>query len=225
MKKTIITLLTLAGVAVGADLTIQNDTTETLSNADNIYYGDNVTLNVESAISTGQLQFISGTDITAITLNFTEAGSISCSKNWWMTSDSGTVESVNFGFVLTSDAQDDFISKLDSVGSYTQQLISYSQSWEVDECFDDGKISLTLSDNLTSLGYTVVTGNITSLDDLKPGEVGLGQYNTDKNGTDNYKAPVMLYIKAVKTSNIPEPTTATLSLLALAGLAARRRRK
>ncbi len=48
-------------------------------------------------------------------------------------------------------------------------------------------------------------------------------YNADDNSTS--VAYVVQYIAKTPASNVPEPATATLSLLALAGLAARRRRK
>ena len=82
----------------------------------------------------------------------------------------------------------------------------------MDSAWSLGVVSLTLSQNLLDLGYTVKSGKVSGLDDLKAGEFGIGQAGWD--------SPIIVYGKA-----IPEPATATLSLLALAGLAARRRRK
>jgi len=63
-------------------------------------------------------------------------------------------------------------------------------------------------------GYT---GAIYTNDSLEATAANYGKYmlGADKNG---------IYVQYVKADIVPEPTTATLSLLALAGLAARRRR-
>ena len=74
-----------------------------------------------------------------------------------------------------------------------------------------------------------VTGGLTRIDatiDVHDGSKTSGDLNfTTKNNfsaTTNTWSPVL---KDIKVTNIPEPATATLSLLALAGLCARRRRK
>ncbi len=61
------------------------------------------------------------------------------------------------------------------------------------------------------------------------GEDGLLTVTLSGDGSDWHRTPVnqvaLTFVSPAADSNIPEPTTATLSLLALAGLAARRRRK
>ena len=53
-----------------------------------------------------------------------------------------------------------------------------------------------------------------------------GLLNGQKKAASTTFAPVMsIVVNPVASANIPDPATATLSLLALAGLAARRRRK
>lgn len=83
------------------------------------------------------------------------------------------------------------------------------------------KVAITLNvdslDNIEGVTLFKTTGNVTGLDALTVTFM-------DATGTTK-EAAVSFSNGSVVTSNIPEPTTATLSLLALAGLAARRRRK
>ena len=90
--------------------------------------------------------------------------------------------------------------------SFTRTLITTTNGLTN---YSTGNIKLTAIKELDLLGYSNI-GTITSLDALHAGEYGL-LYADNK---------VKLVGKV-----IPEPTTATLSLLALAGLAARRRRR
>lgn len=82
--------------------------------------------------------------------------------------------------------------------------------------------STTLWQSLTLVGgsfTSVADGNaLVSATTLTATEDDFGKYllNNDAGG---------VYVQYVKANLVPEPTTATLSLLALAGLAARRRRK
>ncbi|MBR4311108.1 MAG: PEP-CTERM sorting domain-containing protein [Akkermansia sp.] len=78
-------------------------------------------------------------------------------------------------------------------------------------------LSVASLDNLEGITLFETTGNTTGLEDLTVTFV-------DKDGETKEMA-VAYNNGAVVTTTIPEPTTATLSLLALAGLAARRRRK
>lgn len=83
------------------------------------------------------------------------------------------------------------------------------------------KVAITLNvdslDNIEGVTLFKTTGNVTGLDALTVTFM-------DATGTTK-EAAVSFSNGSVVTSNIPEPTTATLSLLALAGLAARRRRR
>ena len=78
-------------------------------------------------------------------------------------------------------------------------------------------MSVASLENLEGITLFETTGNTTGLEDLTVTCV-------DKDGETKEMA-VAYNNGAVVTTTIPEPTTATLSLLALAGLAARRRRK
>ncbi len=83
----------------------------------------------------------------------------------------------------------------------------------------------------TTTDYTLNGSTIGGASDVS----GLGTFWTD-GGSDHFTISTVTdmsalagnadsFAKYVKTKTVPEPTTATLSLLALAGLAARRRRK
>ncbi|MDO5490761.1 MAG: PEP-CTERM sorting domain-containing protein [Bacteroidaceae bacterium] len=84
--------------------------------------------------------------------------------------------------------------------------------------------SITLSGNTST--STINRGYYFSADQIVVGEDGILELtihgtNTGANNNGKYRTP----LNYVSLSLVPEPTTATLSLLALAGLAARRRRK
>lgn len=91
--------------------------------------------------------------------------------------------------------------------SYSRNLITTTGGFLG---FDVTTYELSSISGLDALGYTMKKGLITSMDDLANGQYGLIL-------TDNK-------VLSLVAKGIPEPTTATLSLLALAGLCARRRR-
>lgn len=82
-------------------------------------------------------------------------------------------------------------------------------------------VAITLNvdslDNIEGITLFKTTGNVSGLDELSV-------TFRDATGTEK-EAAVSFSNGSVVTGSIPEPTTATLSLLALAGLAARRRRR
>lgn len=102
-------------------------------------------------------------------------------------------------------------------------------NFDADSTIDLGEENLILGDNVA------ITLNVDSLDNIEgitlfknAGNVsGLDELTVtfmDASGTKK-EAAVSFSNGSVVTGTIPEPTTATLSLLALVGLAARRRRK
>ncbi len=102
-------------------------------------------------------------------------------------------------------------------------------NFSADSTIDLGEENLILGDNVA------ITLNVNSLDNIEgvtlfknSGNVsGLDKLSVtfrDATGAEK-KAAVSFSNGSVVTGTVPEPTTATLSLLALAGLAARRRRK
>ena len=92
---------------------------------------------------------------------------------------------------------------------HSQTLITLTSGIRNMGTITDSNLKLGEISQLHDLGYTNV-GYITSTDKLEKGQYGLVYTDTG----------MVLAAKA-----IPEPTTATLSLLALAGLMARRRRR
>ena len=83
-----------------------------------------------------------------------------------------------------------------------------------------GKLSVTLSGDMLGEDEIVLFSNVGNVENGEEIEVVVNGVTTTGNVIGN---DVSVDIAGVP--NIPEPTTATLSLLALAGLAARRRRK
>ena len=92
---------------------------------------------------------------------------------------------------------------------YTQNLITLTAGIRYMGAITSTNLILNNISQLDALGYTNV-GYITSADKLEKGQYGLVYTNSGM---------------TLAAAAIPEPTTATLSLLALAGLAARRRRR
>ena len=144
---------------------------------------------------------------TSITIDFGTNGSITSANE------------INFGqnlenITLKATLTDDQISTLSVADAVvTRNLLNAGGNYGVWN-FDTAK-SVTLEIvGLTGYEYK---GLITSADDLTEGQYGY--ISTTKNGV-NAAGTVQMVVKG-----IPEPTTATLSLLALAGLAARRRRR
>ena len=142
---------------------------------------------------------------TSFTINFGTSGSITTAQN------------INFGesvqsFTISASMTDEQLVDLEAGKVVTRTLMTGNANWGIWNFGDKGTKTFSI-DNLA--GYTYV-GAVENTDELKDGEFGYIYTNTDSVDT------VAL---AVKGLSVPEPTTATLSLLALAGLAARRRRK
>lgn len=142
---------------------------------------------------------------TSFTINFGTAGSITTAQN------------INFGtevtsFTLSASMTDEQMVDLKAGKVVTRTLMTGKANWGIWNFGDKGTKTFTI-DNLD--GYTYV-GVVANTDELEAGQFGY-IYN-DTKSIDS----VDLVVKGLC---IPEPTTATLSLLALAGLAARRRRK
>ncbi len=267
MKKTLITLLALAGVAAGAqNLTIGSSTTGNFDLLDG--NNDNTECNI-SVTETATISRIDGSSInnlTTITLKVADNATFTINgyaklpyNNTQKTYNTSITLGNNSSFVLTGvlylgsrnssytgivqnsaitfgDGASITAQSIDTVASaggtstltltanfasddllgltgaslegtrYERTLITTTSGLAN---YSTGNITLTAIDELDLLGYKNV-GTITDASTLKVGEYGL-LYADNK-------------VKLVGMV-IPEPTTATLSLLALAGLAARRRRK
>ena len=266
MKKTFIALLTLAGVAAGAqNLTIGSSTT---GNFDQLNGNNNTECNI-SVTETATIARIDGSGInnlTTITLKVADDATFTINgyaklpyNNTSKTYSTAITLGNNSSFILTgilhlgsrnasytgitqnstitfgsgASLTAASISTVASAGGTSNLTLNanfaetalqgladttlFGKSFERTLItttngltnYSTSNITLTSIKELDLLGYSNI-GTITSLDALHAGEYGL-LYADNK---------VKLVGKV-----IPEPTTATLSLLALCGLAARRRRK
>ena len=141
---------------------------------------------------------------TSFTIDFGTAGSITTAQN------------INFGqniqhFTLSASMTDEQLIALEAGEIVTRTLMTGNANYGIWNFGDKGTKNVLIN-NLE--GYTYV-GAVKSADVLEAGQYGY--IYSDSASVDS----VALVVKGL---SIPEPTTATLSLLALAGLAARRRR-
>lgn len=233
MKKTIIALLALSGVAMAdsviSDLTIFNGTQSGAETQ--LKIGDDVSDVLTMTISGG-----SSWAVTSDSDNWTNSKALAA-----MNADLGTTLTMTdinaYAPVGSGQGRSwtDLTLKINTITAGTNVVI-YTLGTAAGSTMANFKVtgldnvtieyataggdgfSITESYTEGALNYTLfkVTGTLTE------NSIGFSARNSNKNlwGMVAY-APVV----AGPTEVIPEPTTATLSLLALAGLAARRRRK
>ncbi len=248
MKKTFITLLALAGVsmaeptvlwdmnftATGVTLTLAEGVTTNLGSevGKDLISNGAITLNNDSFSfqqTGGQLSYADKFTLLAkVQLGASQPGSwpaifgLGEDNNWcWKPS-----YYVNTGtFNLDKDGFNNVVDESNKGGgvSYTLPTDGYGDIITI-ALQNDGAGKLTLLVDGEVAGYTTITDEI---------QYGNNKYINNftfgaRNGGGN-KANIILhdaqFVSGLATQIIPEPTTATLSLLALAGLAARRRRK
>lgn len=140
---------------------------------------------------------------TSFTIDFGIAGSIT------------TAEKINFGqsvtsFTFSATMTDTQLTDLEAGAVVTRTLMTGNGDYGIWNFGDKGDKSITIN-NLN--GYKCV-GAVANENVLNAGEFGYIYNNGDT------KDSIVLVVKGV-----PEPSTVTLSLLALAALMARRRRK
>ncbi len=221
MKKTLITLLSLGCVAMADSLTLST-TPEYNGTEGGGYCGVVFTLGADDAerftLSAGEL----GSQVTLATISLTERGNkdlesdrvlyITDSNNTYLGSsavftktEGSDVAVFNFGDALTLNTGDTYYAYMTTSGSVA--------SWVAGETTVPG--GQYYSGQLAASGGSLTGTTATNW----------GLLNGQKNAASTTFAPVMsIVVNPVASANIPEPATATLSLLALAGLAARRRR-
>ena len=234
MKKTIIALMALAGVAAAETLTISNANNTATTTGD--WFTE---LSATTANVTGSKAF-SATDYTnsfySVATNVGEGGEYdyvltftlgqnvelsSFSIDFLLHSGSGAAQPVNrtlsYDLTLTT-ATDTLVSYIDqsittttgrTSGNATYKGAAYNTDGSINDETKLGTATFTLPD---SVMLTAGTEYKLTIADIAKNDNGQGTYV----GIGNI---------AMSGQVIPEPTTATLSLLALAGLAARRRRK
>jgi len=230
MKKTLITLLSLAGVAMGIDYntidytfgraTVDDVTTITITSEQSQaltlnYVGTTYETGGNSAEGMINAASYAGTYTPNVQLRQNQA------SDYWMITFSVTnntselITLTNMGFdayVINNDGS----NKSDVVRT-TDTLIIGETSWSQENLITSGG-------NTTDVSFVLGPNDTTSVDLLAGETVQVSfKLGSAAQGTKCYNTYAGL--KGMSVTYIPEPATATLSLLALCGLAARRRRK
>lgn len=227
MKKTIITLLALAGVAAAESLTLTTGikydgvlydgyTNPGITGLDYVYgnWPGSVDNSLAFSIEIDQLfnaDKIGTTDI--ITLN-----SLTVRVH-----DGGWAIGGNRSVTLAVKGQEATYSYTEAMTASGGFLTLSGINWE--GLTKDTMLTFTISSSSGEDCTVALAGSqngvwsgVTAFDTTQWGHKGTGYTDVETNA-----APLVSL--GITTAPIPEPTTATLSLLALAGLAARRRRK
>ena len=255
MKKTLITLLALAGVAVAATTTVTDLTTSATSG--NVTYTAPTTTGGEGSFSGAGIWEVGGGDrahgALTFTLNLTELAKLT-TQTTLVTVDSSADIGLIWGqyngeWGIAGNWQGNLWANNGT--SFVSLDTLMADAWSVADNATDGFITLTMT-----VAHT--TGAQGGMQLYKAGS-STSYYTTNGLGSsantsiDAFKFDTSLIENAAVTSGwvagttasglgtnlettftsahggkvalVPEPTTATLSLLALAGLAARRRRK
>ena len=234
MKRTIIALMALAGVAMAADtgtLTLTNTTasdtiTTAISDNSTDWLKDAITLDDNATIAI----LINGSNTyTPDTLagyaigdtNVGSGGSYTYSVSFTVKEDAPalTLTSISADFIVQSAGGGNQTNS--RWATYNWQFVS-GETTLVDYATADywsqaSGATGSLSMNFGSNAIDLIAGETYTLN-LKITGVNNAENVVDTNGG-------FVHVGSISASIIPEPTTATLSLLALAGLAARRRRK
>ena len=241
MKKTLIALMALAGMAYAADYTVENSWTVNFGSE--YSNGYQITGSVESIDNTWDIVAVTGGSQTdsskRIHLRDSEFGNWTDDFQFSVTLTLGETISASNAWPVFAEigGSDTFVR----FGPYTNagNYVSFDGNFTKNDALLDTTFSVaggeTYTVTLTKIGTDLtlavdgrnvafgtladtVSGNIT--------EVVLGG---DHN--NNYKINSTVHsasygiVTPAESPVVPEPATATLSLLALAGLAARRRRK
>ena len=236
MKKTLITLLALAGVA----------TAETLTFLPSLNAGcTHVSEEPRPSGITGDTELIAKSTISAAAVKAymtSTVGSALLEEGWhWglanMDNDNASdfVKDSDTGFTFRGRAAygGEFVLATVDVGSLlknesnvyvdsitlsfdvTEKNSLYFSAWTWDSTTQEAKSLIALQANPAEYEGTIENISLTSKDKV------LFIFGSDSGGKINTIANIQ---SSYTTATIPEPATATLSLLALAGLAARRRR-
>ena len=195
---------------------------------------DNITLN---GVSMQNTTVITGRELTSI-----QAVARNCagdySFNFMINSETdlvdGAIVAAYFANITVTDAYSTnaYTLKKDGENFYLSVGDGHANSKTEPTSFTvDGGRTLTFGDTALGVGkeYTIVvhgadTNQTVALYDGTQ-LLQVGNYNSNMNGTVEAGQYFDVYQNTTYQSNVPEPTTGSLSLLALAGLCARRRRK
>ena len=257
MKKTIIALLALGGIAMGADSSVVVDVTDVTSSNKTTSFTSMtsgtvaVTLNVEAFKSLGG-EVYSGSQTVLFKLTGEwedgQSGSMGVANNgdasknglygaWTKNNNTISYSSVNMDNCFSANPIDwDNVAGMTMVITYNEGPANYenvsktpclSYSTSVSYLYKNGSIVTTGAEKNDLYRFTIKEGqtvvdmvNVFAASGLEVNDTYVDSY-TVYSGYLNFTDAKALSAARV----VPEPTTATLSLLALAGLAARRRRR
>lgn len=245
MKKTLITLMALSGLAVADTVVTGSDLTWDISSP----YKDCTTVSNGNLTYSGGGWWVSGPTGTlsnAITLEKEQVLKFSCSFDFSSTNSILTLALVgdNGAVVMgksydndvklaTTNETGDSVSRgyafagtnnNGQVANITQGYITMDKEFLVNagDTVNTNVISFTVAYDTTKAQFVGTLAYNGSTADITLGETfDVKAITATFDGDGSYVA----HLNDIKLEVIPEPTTATLSLLALAGLAARRRRK
>ncbi len=242
MKKTLIALMALAGAAFGADYTIDNaetvwtlnfgsaytngyELTGTMAKQGTFWDTDKTAVDGGSQSNSSQRVHMAGgiygswDEDFVFTMNVTLGDTISASKQWPVFGEiKGNGTALRFGPYTNVNNT----VSLDGVNvtKGTNNLVSVEagETYTITLTKIGKDVTVAVNGEISGYGTLAdsVSGNIT--------DIALGG-NTGSDYRINEVVHSISWTKLTVTPTVPEPTTATLSLLALAGLAARRRRK
>lgn len=229
--------------------TIPSDGTEYQLNFDATDAEDpSFVVSTSGAVKVSKTDAYSSSNMEGATVTLTLGGTMTVSDTWgnnfknsmtlnYNFGEVGKIDSVKFGLggnaTTVNITTVTTLSQLEGVTDdlYSRLLIDNDGFiWNSNGTAEAGKWSITDA-GLTTLGYSsagVLSYRDGSYYDVTTGnEVVLGemQYALVLDGLTYGVDTGCKTVRLVATPAVPEPTTATLSLLALAGLAARRRRK
>ena len=228
MKKTLITLLALAGVAAAAPLTLPDTDDFTWiagSNANGIGTGSSADIiqNLAAAITADN---IGNTDLTGWFGGTGQGYGQASYPN-----DIAITATDSFKFVCRPALSGEYVAlgvSLEETASAITLTFSNDKKagyslWSYDATTSTAT-ELIATTGLSAAGTVDVTYNTA---DVNPSTLFVVWTANPSGETGNAGAGQTITISdiALSYTAVPEPTTATLSLLALAGLAARRRRK
>ena len=232
MKKTLFAMaaLALCGTAVAGTYNVSGYEGSGFYAFEPYEYGEAVVLNVDQTVDVSTFDVA---EVGSLTLNFNGASEILASAllNMDLTS------SAPLSITGDPDAHNYWVSALTSATGELKSVTLASTTGEFEsfgyapifegasvEDFGDEPVSVTLGGTAVDyVGYFVIPSSMSGLLDSLIGdnEIALVSYGDQSDGSGQ----LALVGKITGSPATPEPATATLSLMALAGLCARRRRK
>ena len=215
MKKTIITLMALAGVAIANDTGTQFNTAlaESIALCD-YTLGDAFTVELELYVKNAM---------------DTNTGFLQFASNGWIANQAHSYFGIN-----TSDSNNinevaGTYTKVIDGNNYTYTATSISPLWCQNTTLNGSASRGSVWTNEDNLGVTIATDGkdswITLTYDETSSIIDTWKFTGVVLNANDIKLDYNLSVVSSNINLVPEPTTATLSLLALAGLAARRRRR